>query len=92
MISCYLHMEKEIESVQAQIQTSHNTTEEFIKDMAQRNSEASIKHRDDMLSAQMAVNDLGNLLLNVKNGEIESIITAVISLHKEIVSIRGPKN
>ena len=83
-------MEQEVENVQAQIQISHSATEEFIKHMVQRNSDASLKHKNDMHSAQMAVNDLNNLLSSVNNGEIESLITAVAILHQEIVSNKTP--
>ena len=79
---------KEVESVHGQIQITHSVTEKFVKDMAQRNSDASLKHRNDMQSAQKAIDDLRSLLSNVKNGDIKSIITAVTSLHEEIVSTK----
>ena len=70
-----------------QAQDTRTATQNIFDDIAQRNADALLKHKDDVLSVQMTVSDLKRLLSDMNAGEMKAIIQAVASLHSEIVGI-----
>ena len=87
-----LTIDKEVKSVQKQVQTTHTTTQSILSEIAQRNSDALLKHKNDMQSVQVTIDDLKSLLLDLNAGEMKSVILAVASLHNEIVSVSNSSN